>query len=413
MNDKKRVVVTGLGAVTPIGLDVPAYWEGLKSGTLGIGEITSFSLEDFPVKIAAEITDYDPKKTLDKKAFKRMDRMSQLAMTAAKEAFADADLPGAYAPERAGVILGNGIGGILSLTDSHVNLLNKGPSRVSPFFVPMAIGNMAGGNIAIELDLKGPNMTVVTACAASTNAIGEAMRKIQGGEADIMLTGGTEASICPLALAGFHSMSALSDSADPQRASIPFDRERSGFVMGEGAAVLVLEELEHARKRGATIYAELSGYGATCDAYHITAPESEGTGAVRAMELALEEAGIARDRVGYINAHGTSTPYNDEIETRAIRKVFGDWADQLSVSSTKSMTGHLLGAAGAIEAVACVKALVEGVVPPTIGMKEADPACDLDYTTDGARTRELEFAMSNSLGFGGHNAVILLGRWNG
>lgn len=409
--ENRRVVVTGLGAVTPIGLNTDQYWEGLMEGRLGIREIQSFSTEDFPVKYAAEIQDYRPEDTLDKKAVKRMDRMSQLAMTAAREAFRDAGLAEQFVPERTGIILGNGIGGILSLTDEHEKMLEKGYGRVSPFFVPMVIGNMAGGNVAIDLNLKGPNMTVVTACAASTNAVGEAFRKIRSGEADVMLTGGTEASICRLSVAGFYSMSALSQGTEPHRASIPFDRNRSGFVMGEGAGVLVLESLEHARVRGARILAEVCGYGATCDAYHITAPETEGTGAVRAMELALADGGLSPEDVDYINAHGTSTPYNDEIETRAIRKVFGGHADRLAVSSTKSMTGHLLGAAGAIEAVACVKALETGWIPPTMGLEEPDPACDLNYTPHRAVKKDPRVVMSNSLGFGGHNAVIVLRRW--
>lgn len=412
METIRRVVVTGMGAVTPLGLNGEDFWNSLVSGVLGIGRIGAFDASGFPVCIAAEVRDYDPTRTIDRKTARRMDRFSQFALTAAREAWAMAGLEGRHAPERTGVILGNGIGGILSLVQEQHNLDSKGPERVSPFFVPAAIGNMPGGNIAIELGCKGPNMTVVTACASATNALGEAFGAIRDDRADVVISGGTEASVCPLALAGFASMSALSDSDDPARGSIPFDRERTGFVMGEGAGILVLEELGHALRREAPILGEICGYGTTCDAFHITAPETGGHGALQAMRQALAQAGVAPEEVGYINAHGTGTPYNDEIETLAIRTLFGEHADALCVSSTKSMTGHLLGAAGAVEAIACLRALETGVLPPTIGLREPDPACDLDYVPLVSRKKEIRYALSNSLGFGGHNAVLLMRRWD-
>ncbi|QRN86904.1 beta-ketoacyl-ACP synthase II [Clostridia bacterium] len=408
----RRVVVTGLGAVTPIGLTADSFWQGLTEGRLGIKKIQSFDTTDFPIKIAGEIIDYDPLETLDKKKSKRMDRISQFATTASIEAFAMAGLTkDNYDPDRAGVMIGNGIGGLLTITTEQEKLMAKGPSRISPFFVPAAIGNMPGGNVAIELNLKGPNMTLVTACASSTNAIGEAFHKIKFDMADIMLAGGTEASLCPLGIGGFASMSALSDSDDPTCASIPFDKNRSGFVMGEGAGILVLEELEHAKKRGAKIFGEICGYSSTCDAYHITAPETTGRGASLAMKQAIEEGGIDKEDVDYINAHGTSTPFNDVIESRAIQALFGEATKELMVSSTKSMTGHLLGAAGAVEAIACIKALETGIVPPTIGVREQDPECNLDIVAHEARRKNIKYAMSNSLGFGGHNSVLLMKRW--
>ncbi len=412
MNREQRVVVTGLGAVTPIGLDSHTFWESLTQGKLGIKPIKAFDTQDFPIKIAGEIQDYDPLLTIDKKIARRMDRISQFAMTAAKEAYDMAGLEGQFVAERAGIIIGNGIGGLLSITEEQIKLIDKGPARISPFFVPAAIGNMAGGNVAIALGLKGPNMTVVTACASATNAIGEAYNKIKYRLADVMLAGGTEASICPLGIGGFASMGALSDSDDPARASIPFDADRSGFVMGEGAGIIVLESLEHAQKRNANILGEVVGYSTTCDAFHITAPETTGEGAKNAMNLAIEEAQIDKESIGYINAHGTSTPFNDVIETRAIKAVFGDYAHQLLVSSTKSMTGHLLGAAGAVEAIACIKVLQTGMVPPTIGVQKQDPECDLDIVANVVREKHVEYAMSNSLGFGGHNSVILMKRWD-
>lgn len=412
MNEMRRVVVTGLGAVTPIGLTADSFWQGLTEGRLGIKKIQSFDTANFPIKIAGEIVDYDPLETLDKKKSKRMDRISQFATTASIEAYRMAGLTKEnYDPDRAGVMIGNGIGGLLTITTEQEKLMKKGPSRISPFFVPAAIGNMPGGNVAIELNLKGPNMTLVTACASSTNAIGEAYHKIKFDMADIMLAGGTEASLCPLGIGGFASMSALSDSDDPACASIPFDKNRSGFVMGEGAGILVLEELGHAQKRGAKILGEVCGYSSTCDAFHITAPETTGRGAALAMQQAMGEAGIGKEDVDYINAHGTSTPFNDAIESRAIQTVFGEATKQLMVSSTKSMTGHLLGAAGAVEAIACIKALETGIIPPTIGVKEQDPECKLDIVAHKARKKEIQYAMSNSLGFGGHNSVLLMKRW--
>lgn len=405
-------MVTGMGAVTPIGLTVKDYWQSLQEGRLGIEKISSFDTQDFPVSLAAEINDYDPKDSLDRKSIKRMDRISMLAMTAAQEAFLMAGLEGAFDPRRAGVLVGNGIGGLLTITQGQDKLVKRGASRISPFFVPNAIGNMPGGNIAIGLGLEGPNMTLVTACASATNALGEAFHKIKFGLADLMLAGGTEASICPLGVGGFAAMGALSDSDDPSRASIPFDKDRSGFVMGEGAGILVLESLEHAQKRGARILAEMTGYGASCDAYHITAPEESGAGAVRAMEAALAEGHTAKEDIGYINAHGTSTPFNDAIESQAIRQVFGDHTDKLLVQSTKSMTGHLLGAAGAVEAISCVKSLQTSIIPPTIGTQKIDPVCPVPVVVGQVAHKDLTALMTNSLGFGGHNAVLVMRRYD-
>jgi 3-oxoacyl-[acyl-carrier-protein] synthase II len=409
----KRVVITGLGAVTPVGNDVEAFWNNIKNGIPGIDFIKAFDTEDFKVKLAAEVKDFDPLKYLDRKEAKRMDVFCQFAIASAVQAVEDSKLDIENMPkERFGVIVGSGIGGIGIIEKEQTKLLEKGPGRVQPLFIPMIISNMAAGNIAIRFGAKGICTNVVTACATGTNCVGEAFHAIKNNLADVMIAGGTEASITPLSVAGFTSLTALSKSDDPKRASIPFDKERDGFIMGEGAGILILESLEHAQKRGATIYAEVVGYGSTCDAYHITSPDPEGEGAARAMEIAINEAGIDKKEVSYINAHGTSTPVNDKFETNAIKRVFEENAKNIPISSTKSMTGHLLGAAGAIEAIACVKALEEGFIPPTAGYKVPDEECDLDYVPNEGRAAELKYAMSNSLGFGGHNAVILLKKWS-
>lgn len=410
---KRRVVITGLGAVTPVGNDVNTFWNNIKSGISGIDFIKAFDTENFKVKLAAEVKDFDPSQYIEKKEVKRMEKFSQFAIASAVQAVEDSKLNlENIDKERFGVIVGSGIGGIGTIEKEQTKLLEKGPGRIQPLFIPIIISNMAAGNIAIRFGAQGVSTTIVTACATGTNSIGEAYRSIQNDLADIMIAGGTESSITPLSVAGFTSLTALSKSTDPKRASIPFDKERDGFIMGEGAGIVILESLEHAQKRGATIYAEVVGYGSTCDAYHITAPDSEGKGAARAMELAIKEAGIEKEEVSYINAHGTSTPINDRVETAAIKRVFGEFAKNVPISSTKSMTGHLLGAAGAIEAITCVKALEEGVIPPTVGYKEQDEECDLDYVPNEARRENIKYAMSNSLGFGGHNAVILLKKWS-
>ncbi len=409
----KRVVITGLGAVTPVGNDVEAFWNNIKNGIPGIDFIKAFDTENFKVKLAAEVKEFDPLKYIDRKEAKRMDVFCQFALASAIQAVEDSKLDiENMAKERFGVIVGSGIGGIGIIEKEQTKLLEKGPGRVQPLFIPMIISNMAAGNIAIRFGAKGICTNVVTACATGTNCVGEAFHAIKNNLADVMIAGGTEASITPLSVAGFTSLTALSKSDDPKRASIPFDKERDGFIMGEGAGILILESLEHAQNRGATIYAEVVGYGSTCDAYHITSPDPEGEGAARAMEIAINEAGIDKKEVSYINAHGTSTPVNDKFETNAIKRVFEENAKNIPISSTKSMTGHLLGAAGAIEAIACVKALEEGFIPPTAGYKVPDEECDLDYVPNEGRPAELKYAMSNSLGFGGHNAVILLKKWS-
>jgi len=404
-------VITGLGAVTPVGNDVEVFWNNIRNGVHGIDFIKAFDTENFKAKLAAEVKDFDPIKYIDKKEAKRMDTFCQFALASAIQAVEDSKLDiENIQKQRFGVIVGSGIGGIGTIEKEQTKLLEKGPGRVQPLFIPMIIGNMAAGNIAIKFGAKAICTTVVTACATGTNSIGEAYNAIKNDLADIMIAGGTEASITPLSVAGFTSLTALSKSTDPNRASIPFDKERNGFIMGEGAGILILESLEHAQKRGATIYAEVVGYGATCDAYHITSPDPEGP--ARAMELAIKEAGINKEEVSYINAHGTSTEVNDKTETNAIKRVFGEFAKNIPISSTKSMIGHLLGAAGAVEAIICVKALEEGFIPPTAGYKEKDEECDLDYVPNVGRSAELKYAMSNSLGFGGHNAVILLKKWS-
>jgi 3-oxoacyl-[acyl-carrier-protein] synthase II len=408
----KRVVITGMGAVTPLGNTVKEYWQNLVNGKLGIAKITKFDSEDTGVALAGEVKDFDPSGVLDRKEQKRMDLFSQYGLVAALEAWEMSGLTyGSIDPKRFGVIVGSGIGGMTTLQDQVRVMDKKGAKRVTPFFVPMVIANMASGNISIKLGAKGPSQTIVTACASATNAIGEAFRTIKYGLADVMITGGTEATICEIGIAGFAALSALNTTDDPKRASIPFDKERHGFVMGEGAGMLMLEELEHAKKRGAVILGEIVGYGSNCDASHMTAPLKDGSGAADAIELALAEADIDADAVGYINAHGTSTPANDAAETAAIKRVFGDRAYEIPISSTKSMTGHLLGAAGGIEAIACVKTLQEGTAHPTAGYETADPECDLDYLTNGSRAIQAEYAISNSFGFGGHNGVICMKKW--
>lgn len=407
-----RVVVTGMGCVTPLGNSIDSFWANIKEGRCGIDFISRFDTENFEVKLAAEVKDFDPSLYMDKREAKRMDLYSQYAVAATKMAIdlSEIDLE-KVCKERLGVIVGSGIGGIGTIEKEHEKLLNKGPKRVSPLLIPMIIINMAAGNIAIQFGAKGICSTVVTACATGSHAIGEAYEMIKRGKADIIIAGGSEAGITPLSVAGFSSLQALTTTTDINRASIPFDADRNGFVMAEGAGILILESLEHAQKRGARIYAEIVGYGATCDAYHITSPSIDGEGAARAMKEALEEAGISPDEVSYINAHGTSTPLNDKFETLAIKQVFGEKAKRIPVSSSKSMTGHLLGAAGAVEAIVCIKALEEDFVPPTINYKNPDPECDLDYVPNIGRKQELNYALSNSLGFGGHNASLLFKKY--
>ncbi len=406
----RRVVVTGIGAITPLGHNVKETWEGLISGRSGIDVIKRFDPYSYnlPVVIAGEVKDFDPKKYLNPKDAKRMSDFVKFAMVAAKEAVADSGIDlDKIDLTKAGVIVGTGIGGLRDIEEQQTLLLQKGVRRVSPFFIPSGISNMASGYISIEFGFKGPNSCVVTACATGTHSIGDAFKIIQRGDADIMIAGGTESAITPLGIAGFANMKALSTRNDePQKASRPFDAERDGFVMGEGAGILVLEELEHAKKRGAKIYAEIVGYGMTGDAYHITAPCEDGDGAIRVMEMALNDARINPDEVDYINAHGTSTPLNDKVETLAIKKVFKDHAYKLKISSIKSMIGHLLGAAGAVEAVATVKTIETGIIPPTINYEHPDPDCDLDYTPNKAVEYPVKVAISNSFGFGGTNACL-------
>lgn len=406
MNGKRRVVVTGLGAVTPLGNNVQDTWEGLKSGKNGIGSITLFDTEKYKARLAAEVKNFEPRDYLEVNDVFRTDRYAQFAVAAAEQAVAESGIQGKVAPERFAVRIGSGIGGIRTFETEHAKLLEKGPRRVSPLFIPMMIGNMAAGMIAIRYDCRGAAMPAVTACASGSDAIGEAMRLIRHGYADAVITGGAEAAICPSAVAGFTNMQALSTASDPNAASLPFDRRRNGFVIGEGAVSLILEEYEHAQKRGAKIYGEVCGYGSTCDAYHITAPHPEARGGTQAMLDAMKEAGYSeQDRV-YINAHGTGTARNDVVETMAIKQALGQQAYQAYVSSTKSMTGHMLGAAGAVEALACLYALNEGIIPPTINLDEQDERCDLNCVAHAPRYTGLTLALSNSLGFGGHNACL-------
>ncbi|MBO4389754.1 MAG: beta-ketoacyl-ACP synthase II [Lachnospiraceae bacterium] len=411
---KRRVVITGIGTINPIGHNLEETWENAKKGVCGIDFTKQFDTTDFKVKVSGEVKDYDPEQYLDKKEAKKMDRYTQFAVIAAKEALADSgiDIEKEADPFRLGTIISSGIGGLKTIEDEHNRGLQRGFEKISPFFIPMAISNMAAGEVAIRTGFKGECLSIVTACASSTNALGEAFHAIRDGYQDVVLAGGAEGTICDLAQGGFTVMKALYSGDDPKRASIPFDAERGGFVMGEGGAVLILEELEHAKARGAKIYAEFVGYGATCDAYHITAPDPEGTGAARAMKIAMEDAGLAPEEIGYINAHGTSTHLNDAGETKAIHIAFGEHAGKLMVSSTKSMTGHLMGAGGALEAIFLAKAVQEGFVPATINYQVPDPECDLDYVPGTGRVvPELQAGLSNSLGFGGHNATIAIKKW--
>jgi 3-oxoacyl-[acyl-carrier-protein] synthase II len=403
-----RVVVTGMGAITPIGNSTEEFFNNIQAGICGIDFIKAFDTEGFQVKLAAEVKDFDPKKYMDSKDARRMDRFSQFAVAAAKEAVEDSGINlDSINRDRFGVIVGSGIGSIGLIEKETKTLLEKGPKRINPLFIPMTITNMAAGNVAIQFGANGVCTNVVTACATGNNCIGEAFRSIKHGYADLILAGGTEGAITPLGVAGFSALTALSTSNDPTRASIPFDKERDGFVMGEGAGILLLEEYEHAKARGAKIYAEVVGYGTTGDAYHITAPSPEGEGGAKAMKLAMEEANVTAKDISYINAHGTSTPTNDRIETAAIKLAMGEAAYQVPISSTKSMIGHLLGAAGAVEAVICIKAMERSFIPPTIGLKVIDEDCDLDYVANVGRPAKLTYTMSNSLGFGGHNATLL------
>ncbi|WP_027634093.1 beta-ketoacyl-ACP synthase II [Clostridium hydrogeniformans] len=407
-----RVVITGMGAITPIGTNVEEFWKNSKIGVNGIDNITLFDTEGFKVKLAAEVKNFNVEDYLDKREAKRYDRFCQFAMIAAEEAVKNSDIDlDLIDKERFGVVIGTGIGGFDTLEREHKNLLTKGPRRVSPMVIPMIIGNMASGNVAIKYGAKGPCLDVVTACATGSNSIGEAFRNLKHGYMDVALAGGCEGSITPLSVAGFTSLTALNTGIDKDRASIPFDKERSGFVMGEGAGVLLLETLEHAEKRGAKILGEIIGYGSTCDAYHMTSPSVDGEGAKRSMEMALREGGIEKSLVGYINAHGTSTPYNDKFETLAIKNLFEKDAYNIPVSSTKSMTGHLLGAAGAVESIVCIKALEEGFIPATLNLRVKDEECDLDYVSNEGRKKDIKYALSNSLGFGGHNATLLFKKW--
>lgn len=410
--EKRRVVITGLGVVSPLGSDLNVFWERLLNGTSGIRRITRFDASNMASQIAGEVVDFDLDKFIPKKEQRRMDPFCHYAVAAAKMAVVDSGIEFAKEDaERAGCMIGSGVGGLITMEDQHSVLLNRGPDRSSPFMIPMMIVNMASGLVAIEHGLKGPNLCVVTACASGTHSIGEATRQIQYGEADIMVAGGTEAVVCPLGIAGFSAMRALSTrNDDPTRASRPFDKDRDGFVMGEGAGVVILEEYEHAKKRGARIYAEVGGYGATCDASHITAPAPGGEGGARAMVKAMKDAGMTPDMVDYINAHGTSTPVGDVSETGAVKTAFGEAAKKVMVSSTKSVTGHLLGAAGGVETVICALAIKNGVVPPTMNYTTPDPECDLDYVPNQARQFQIRACLNNSLGFGGHNASLLMKR---
>ena len=411
---KRKVVVTGLGAVTPIGNTVKEFWNNVKEGKVGIGEITKFDTSDYKVKLAAEVKDFSAKDHMDFKAAKRMELFSQYAVVAAAEAYQDSGLDiHKEDPYRAGVIVGSGIGSLQVVEREYEKILTKGPARVNPLMVPLMISNMAAGNISIQLGLKGKCTNVVTACASGTNCIGDALRAIQYGDADIMFAGGTESCICPTGVAGFTSLTALSTSSDPLRASLPFDEERGGFVLGEGAGVVVLEELEHAKGRGAKIYAEVTGYGATVDAFHITSPAEDGEGAAKAMSLAMEEGGILPSQVDYINAHGTGTHHNDLFETRAIKLAFGDAAKDVVINSTKSMIGHLLGAAGGVEFITCVKTIEDGFIHQTVGTRRTDEECDLNYAIGAPIEKDVTYALTNSLGFGGHNATLLLKKYDG
>ncbi|SHH94010.1 3-oxoacyl-[acyl-carrier-protein] synthase II [Sporobacter termitidis DSM 10068] len=408
----KRVVVTGMGAITPVGNDVNTMWENLVAGRHGIGPITKFDCTDYKAKLAAEVKDFDPLLYMEKGEARRMDLFSQYAVAAATQAVGDSGILGNVEPERFATSFGSGIGGIVTLTDEHSKLVNGGPRKVSPLFVPMMISNLAAGNIAIRFKAKGSCICIVTACATGCNAIGEAFRAIKHGYADAVITGGSEAAVMPLSIAGFTNMTALSTATDPDAASLPFDKRRAGFIMGEGAGALILEEYEHAKARGAKIYAEVTGYGTTCDAYHITAPDPEADSCARALRDSYQEAGSPADGKIYINAHGTGTPLNDAAETVAIKKAFSDRLGDVVVSSTKSMTGHMLGAAGAVESIISVLSLHTGVVPPTAGLQEQDPECDLDCVPVKSRKADPALAISVSMGFGGHNACVAFSKFD-
>lgn len=409
----RRVVVTGLGAVTPIGNEVATFWANVLAGKSGAGPITQFDPANFKTRFACEVKDFDPGNYMGRKEARRMDRFTQFAVAVSKQALDDAGLQ--VTPDNApriGVMLGTGIGGINTIVSQLMELWQKGPERISPFLVPMMLPDSASGQVAIQFGLKGPNLCPVSACATGTNAIGEAAEWVRRNACDVVLAGSSESAMVAIAAAGFNNMTAISTRNDsPETASRPFDKNRDGFVMGEGAAVLVLEELNHALARGARIYAEVLGYGLSADAYHVTAPEENGAGAAQAMQMALAQAGLRPDQIDYINAHGTSTPLNDKSETKAIKRVFGEAAYRVPISSTKSMIGHLMGAGGAVEAVACIKAITEGIIPPTINYETPDPDCDLDYVPNAPRPKALNTVMSNSFGFGGHNAVIIFGRY--
>ncbi len=411
MGKNRRVVITGMGAITPIGNSVEEFWNGIKEGKIGFGPITYFDTADYRCKLAAEVKDFDPAQYMDKKSARRMEQFCQFAVAAAGQAITDAGLTMEQEdPYMVGCSVGSGIGSLQAMEREYDRLKEKGPGRVGPMLVPLMISNMAAGNVSIAYGLKGKSLNVVTACATGTHSIGEAYRTIQYGDADVMVAGGTESSITPIGIAGFSALTALSFSEDPQRASIPFDKDRNGFVMGEGSAVVVLEELEHAKRRGAKIYAELIGYGCSSDAYHITSPAEDGSGAATAMLNALKDGGVAPEELTYINAHGTSTHHNDLFETRAIKLAFGEHAYDLKINSTKSMVGHLLGAAGAVEFVTCVKEIQEGYIHRTVGLRETEEELDLNYCRDSYE-EEVPYALTNSLGFGGHNASLLLKKY--
>ena len=411
MGKNRRVVITGMGAITPIGNSVEEFWNGIKEGKTGFGPITYFDTADYRCKLAAEVKDFDPAQYMDKKSARRMEQFCQFAVAAAGQAISDAGLTMEQEdPYMVGCSVGSGIGSLQAMEREYDRLKEKGPGRVGPMLVPLMISNMAAGNVSIAYGLKGKSLNVVTACATGTHSIGEAYRTIQYGDADVMVAGGTESSITPIGIAGFSALTALSFSEDPQRASIPFDKDRNGFVMGEGSAVVVLEELEHAKRRGAKIYAELAGYGCSSDAYHITSPAEDGSGAATAMLNALKDGGVAPEELTYINAHGTSTHHNDLFETRAIKLAFGEHAYDLKINSTKSMVGHLLGAAGAVEFVTCVKEIQEGYIHRTVGLRETEEELDLNYCRDSYE-EEVPYALTNSLGFGGHNASLLLKKY--
>lgn len=408
----KRVVVTGMGAITPIGNSVEEFWKSVKENKVGIDEITKFDTTDYAVKLAAEVKGFDPKEKMGFRQAKRMSAFSQYAVCAAKEAMVQSGIDMAKEdPYRVGVSVGSGIGGMKDMEEEHQKLLEKGNDRVKPLLVPMMITNMAAGNVAIDLGAKGKCINVVTACATGAHSIGEAYHAIQCGEADVMVAGGTESAITPLGVAGFTNLTALTKSQDKYKASIPFDKDRSGFVMGEGAGIVILEELEHAKQRGAEILAEVAGYGATCDAYHVTSPIEDGSGAAKAMEIAIKEAGKKPEDVDYINAHGTSTHHNDLFETRAVKLALSDAAKNVKISSTKSMIGHLLGAAGGVEFITCVKSIQDGYIHPNVGLKNLDEECDLDYVMGEGIHQNVDFVLSNSLGFGGHNATLAVKKY--